>query len=141
MRRAGRILYNLLTTISLLLLLATVTVGVRSYWVSDAMRWNHWSSDNSFLDERVIVCSYGGIELGSRRFAFYDVRPAGSPAFNYYRGHSPSYPVYGDSIDQYFIEKPRRYALVGFEWIPEATNKSKPPAILAVHSSNTATLV
>jgi hypothetical protein len=43
-RRLGRILFNTLMGLSLLLCLASVALCVRSYWVGDQLYWSRWTS-------------------------------------------------------------------------------------------------
>ena len=117
MRRAGRILYNLLTAISLLLLLTTVTVWVRSYWVSDEFSWILFAQD---FQGKGIICSRGGI-----KYSKYETH---SPEFHRLQAewifhHSvrkaTEYPIYQDSSVLPLL--PPRYRAIGFEYVPKAT--------------------
>jgi hypothetical protein len=119
MPRAGRILYNLLTTISLLLLLTTVTVWVRSYWVSEEFLWKDRPDAKSQFDFRGINCSQGGIQ-----FYAYDILRSGNPSyhhpqFSHTQERATKYPVYEDWRDWYQPLDEQRFSAIGFEYIPK----------------------
>jgi hypothetical protein len=128
MKRAGRILHRLLTALSLLLLLATAGIWVRSYWVSDALNWYDWPADRSFFDQKSIRCSRGGVRFDAWRRLSAFVQSPGDVHFQHQRHSALAYPVYGDELNGYFSSEPPRYAALGFEWIPEtATSWAEPP--------------
>jgi len=121
MQRTGRIIYNGAMVVSLLLCLGTVGVWVRSYWVSDTWYWARGSEDGSFFDQKSIDFSRGGTQFTAARY-LYDRRHSREDA---YFGHQSKtayeYPAYGDRIDRSYSPRPRRYAGLGFEWIPQTS--------------------
>lgn len=122
MKRAGRIVHRLLSGLSLLLLLATAGVWVRSYWVRDRLYWFDWPQDLSFLDHKLIICSRGGIQFWVERMRNVDVYwyPAHRRQFLLERDHATGYPDFGDDWDKNISPQSPRYAALGFEWIPQA---------------------
>lgn len=123
MKRAGRIVYRLMSGLSLLLLLATVVVSVRSYWVSDVILSYDWPQDRSFLDAKSIWCSRGGLGLLAQRFIGSNVHSADGLRFEHNRHPATNYPDFGEELGGSFAPRPRRYAALGFEWIPQSTIK------------------
>ncbi len=121
MKRAARISYRLLTALSLLLLLATAGVWVRSYWVSDRLTWDDWPADLAFLDEKDILCSRGGIRFAALRFLASNIVTPADAHFQRDRKPAMEYPAYRFYFDGGSSSKPHRYAALGFEWIPETT--------------------
>ncbi len=118
MNRAARISCRLLTALSLLLLLATAGVWVRSYWVSDVLIWADWSQDRFSLSRRIMGCSRGGVQFISQRE--FDPNFYSDDTLHYRHRYLPptDYPVFGGDWGGPFSVRPERYAALGFEWIP-----------------------
>src|SRR4051812_41083973 len=116
MKRAGRVVYRLLSGLSLLLLLATFGVWVRSYWVSDMLTWDHRPRAQSFLDHGVIAYARGGIQFNALRYPVDNSSPRDDMHLQQGRGPATDYLAFGDDWSQYFPSKPPRYAALGFEW-------------------------
>jgi hypothetical protein len=125
MKRVGRILHRLLTALSLLLLPACAGVWVRSYSVSDKLDWYNWPEDRSFLDIQFIHCSRGGVEFTAAHFFSSGLHVANGIHFAHYRHPATMYPLFSDSLSPGFSPEPRRYAALGFEWIPRSAGKLK----------------
>jgi hypothetical protein len=93
MKRMGRIIYNGATAVSLLLLLATVAVWVRSYWVGDMVYWCDWPSDYAYNHFRKAISSRGGLELVSAHYEG-DYLPAfETRGLHYFARKAGQYPV------------------------------------------------
>lgn len=124
MRRAGRIIYNGAMVVSLLLCLATVGVWVRSAWVQDRLVWYDWPEDRSFFDMKFIWCSRGGVKFDAWHYFSHEIHSPHDAHFLHDREPAREYAAYGDNLSQSFSPMPRRYAAVGFEWIPQTTGRS-----------------
>jgi hypothetical protein len=120
MKRAGRIVYLLLSGLSLLLLLATAGAWARSYWVDDDLSWCGWPADRSVLNKYEINCARGGILFAVWRFPSDIVYMPHGTDFQRKLVSARDYPIFGDVVlPSYLSPKPRRYAGLGFEWIPQ----------------------
>lgn len=117
MQRAGRILFNLLTTISLLLLLATVTVWVRSYWVGEYVHWHNRAKAGHSLNKISIWSSRGGLLLSIYHIDMEE--PWEDLNIYYERRVADPYP----SPEQIYGFAPpadcKRYSAFGFDLIPK----------------------
>lgn len=127
MKRAGRILYRLLSGLSLLLLVATAGVWVRSYWVSDWLVWSDWPQDRSFYDEKPIWCSRGGMLFSAWRYLSQEMQSIDGLHFHHVREAAKKYPVFSEGWSGPSSRNLRRYAALGFEWIPQSIVKWNPP--------------
>src|SRR4051812_33332583 len=98
MKRAGRIVYRLLSGLSLLLLVATAGVWVRSYWVSDWLHWDNLSENRSLPKVKDILCARGGMQFEAwRDFPERENSPE-EPRFEYFHDAATQYPIYGDDF-------------------------------------------
>jgi hypothetical protein len=124
MKRAGRIGYRLLTVLSLLLLLATAVIWVRSYWVSDRLTWDEWPENRSFLDEKSIWCSRAGVRFAATRYLTANFIPPDDVHFRHDQETTTVYKALEDGwLDHNFFPTPRHYSALGSEWVPRSTVK------------------
>jgi len=117
MKRATRIIHRMLSGFSLLLLLATAGVWVRSYWVCDMMIWFDWP-DRVYLDRKIVECARGGIQFESHRDLAIDFFLDNAGNYIHQSFYARRYPVLGDDWGGSVSPRPSRYAALGFEWIP-----------------------
>lgn len=118
MKRVGRIFYRLLSGLSVVLLLATAGVWVRSYWVDESLTWFERPADRSFLDRETIRWARGGIQFEILRY-LSGVSELDDLRFHWGRFPAEGYPVWGDDWGRYYSSGPKHRPAMGFEWIAE----------------------
>ncbi len=123
MKRARRIIYNMVTVVSLLLCLGTVGVWVRSYWVDDRLMWSDWPEDRAYLDQKGIWSARGGIQFVDTYYLWANGRSPFDLDFWHDRQPATKYPMFGNGGPSFLQPAPPRYAALGFEWIPETTSR------------------
>jgi len=113
MKCAGRIVYLLLSGLSLLLLLSTAAIWVRSFWVGDELNWQNLP-DRSHVDRETIWCSRGGVRFSVYHWSETDSQLWGDWCFIHLRDNAAFYP----SVE--LLPNCSHYAALGFEAMPEA---------------------
>jgi len=120
MRRAGRIIYNLATGVSLLLCLAAVGLWVRSGSIQDWLIWRDWPPDQLSFDTQKVRVSRGGIQVRLFHQSHGQNRWNEDTHFEYRRQKATQYPVYQEHPNDNFSPTLKRFATLGFELIARA---------------------
>jgi hypothetical protein len=124
MKRAGRIVHLMLSGLSLLLLLATAGVWLRSYWVSDGMHWRpHPTVFDGFRRETIFQSSRGGLKVEVSKRRTYGIRVRGGPwnSLRYSLKTAEAYPRFETSEPSANQMNYHKYSALGFEYVSEAT--------------------
>jgi hypothetical protein len=114
MRRAGRIIYNGAVVVSVLLLLVTAGVWVRSYWVSDMVYWCDWPSDYAYNHFRKAISSRGGLQLVIDHYEGNYMPAFETHGCHYSARNERQYPVLSDWYFNQPLFEGHRQSALGF---------------------------
>lgn len=115
MKRVGRIIYRLLSGLSILLLLATAGIWVRSYWVSDRLDWEGWSRNRTLVHQITVRCSRGGLQFVSSDCESFPLNPSDLPHFERESEAAVRYPTFAASVRLATLGECRINGTAGFE--------------------------